>query len=187
AVESGSEHPIARAVTKAADERGLALSTIRDFQALAGAGARAVVVGSRTEQEVTVGRADLFEIVPEVLTGTTPSIPGTRIFVGWAGAARAALTVTDTVRETSAQAIADLAEQGLTAYLLTGDNETAARSVARAVGIPEDRVIADVRPQDKHAVVERLQRDGKVVAMVGDGVNDAAALAQADLGLAMGS
>ena len=187
AVESGSEHPIARAVTGAAAERGLALPAIRDFAALAGSGARAVVVGSRAEQEVTVGRADLFETVPASIATGDASVPGTRIFVGWDGRARAALTVTDTVRATSAAAIGDLAALGLTAYLLTGDNETAARSVARSVGIAQDRVIADVRPQDKHAVVERLQREGKVVAMVGDGVNDAAALAQADLGLAMGS
>ena len=187
AVESGSEHPIARAVTGAAVERGLTVPSIRDFAALAGSGARATVVGSRAEQEVTVGRADLFETVPaSIATGDT-SVPGTRIFVGWDGRARAALTVTDTVRETSAAAIGDLAGLGLTAYLLTGDNETAARAVARTVGIAEDHVIADVRPEDKHAVVERLQREGKVVAMVGDGVNDAAALAQADLGLAMGS
>ncbi|KAB7743996.1 heavy metal translocating P-type ATPase [Nostocoides sp. F2B08] len=187
AVESGSEHPIARAVTAAAAERGLQPPAIRDFAALAGSGARAVVVGSRSEQEVTVGRADLFETVPESLASGEMTIPGTRILVGWDGRARAALTVTDTVRGTSAAAIGDLAELGLSAYLLTGDNLTAARSVARAVGIPEDRVIADVRPEDKYAVVERLQREGKVVAMVGDGVNDAAALAQADLGLAMGS
>jgi Cu+-exporting ATPase len=187
AVESGSEHPIARAVTAAAAERGLQLPVIRDFAALAGSGARAVVVGTHAEQEVTVGRADLFETVPESLASGEMTIPGTRILVGWDGRARAAFTVTDTVRESSPRAIGELAELGLTAYLLTGDNATAARSVARAVGIPEDQVIADVRPEDKYAVVERLQREGKVVAMVGDGVNDAAALAQADLGLAMGS
>lgn len=187
AVESGSEHPIARAVTAAAAERGLQPPAIRDFAALAGSGARAVVVGTRAEQEVTVGRADLFETVPESLAAGEMTIPGTRILVGWDGRARAALTVTDTVRESSPRAIGELAELGLTAYLLTGDNATAARSVARAVGIPEDHVIADVRPQDKYAVVEQLQRQGRVVAMVGDGVNDAAALAQADLGLAMGS
>jgi P-type Cu+ transporter len=187
AVEAGSEHPIARAVTTAAAERGLTLPAIRDFEALAGSGARATVVGERAEKHVVVGRADLFDTVPEVIAAGDPSVPGTRIFVGWDGRARAALTVTDTVRETSAQAVGDLADLGLTPYLLTGDNLIAARAVARAVGIAEDHVIADVRPEDKHAVVERLQREGKVVAMVGDGVNDAAALAQADLGLAMGS
>ncbi|MGA8047333.1 MAG: heavy metal translocating P-type ATPase [Dermatophilaceae bacterium] len=187
AVESGSEHPIARAVTAAAAERGLRPPSIRDFSALAGSGAHAVVVGTNAEQHVTVGRPDLFDTVPDSLVSGEMTIPGTRILVGWDGRARAALTVTDTVRQTSRQAIGELAELGLTAYLLTGDNATAARSVARAVGIPEDQVIADVRPEDKYAVVERLQREGKVVAMVGDGVNDAAALAQADLGLAMGS
>ncbi len=187
AVEAGSEHPIARAIVTAAHERGIEVPAITDFAALAGSGARAVIVGSRSQQEVLVGRADLFDTVPDALHPSDNAIPGTTIYVGWEGTARAALTVTDTVRETSAAALRELAGLGLTAYLLTGDNARAARSVARAVGIPEDRVIADVRPEDKYAVVERLQREGKVVAMVGDGVNDAAALAQADLGLAMGS
>ena len=187
AVESGSEHPIARAITDAAAERGITLPTTRDFTALTGSGARATIVGSSTEQEVTVGRADLFDTVPNRLRPTESAVPGTTIYLGWDSVARAALTVTDTVRGTSAHAIGALADLGLTAYLLTGDNARAAQAVAREVGIPTDRVIADVRPEDKYAVVERLQREGKVVAMVGDGVNDAAALAQADLGLAMGS
>ena len=187
AVESGSEHPIAQAIVTAASARGLRLPRIADFESLTGSGARATVIGSRAEQEVVVGRADLFDAVPDSLRPTGDSVPGTTVYLGWDGRARAALTVTDTIRETSASALADLAAQGLTAYLLTGDNERAARAVARQVGIPADRVIADVRPEDKHAVVERLQQEGKVVAMVGDGVNDAAALAQADLGLAMGS
>jgi Cu+-exporting ATPase len=105
----------------------------------------------------------------------------------WDGAARAIFVVADTVKPTSRAAIATLRSLGLTPMLLTGDNERAARSVGAAVGIAADAVIAGVLPVDKVAVIERLQAEGRVVAMVGDGVNDAAALAAADLGIAMGS
>jgi len=107
--------------------------------------------------------------------------------VGWDGAARGVLSVADAVKSTSAEAVALLRGLGLRPILLTGDNEAVARSVARAVGIDEADVVAGVLPGGKLALVERLQREGHVVAMVGDGVNDAAALAQADLGLAMGT
>jgi P-type Cu+ transporter len=109
----------------------------------------------------------------------------TAILVGWDGALCAVLVVADTVKPTSAQAISELRALGLRPVLLTGDNAAAARAVADAVGI--DEVVAEVLPEDKVAVVQRLQAEGGVVAMVGDGVNDAAALAQADLGLAMGT
>src|SRR5690606_15366180 len=109
----------------------------------------------------------------------------TAIAVGWDGRARAVLVVSDVVKPTSAEAVAELRRLGLTPILLTGDNEKAARAVAAEVGI--DEVIAEVLPADKVDVVKRLQAEGRVVAMVGDGVNDAAALAQADLGLAMGT
>ena len=148
---------------------------------LPGAGASARIKGT----EVTVGRADLFDDVPRALA--RPATDGTTVWVGWDGRAHASLTVADTVRPTSAGAVHDLELAGLTPYLLTGDHDRAALTVARDVGIPAARVLADVRPEDKHATIAALQGRGRVVAMVGDGVNDAAALAQADLGIAMGT
>ncbi|GAA4404183.1 heavy metal translocating P-type ATPase [Fodinibacter luteus] len=181
AVEAGSEHPVARAVVDAAANRAIDVPRATDFVALPGAGARAVIKGT----EVSVGRADLFDDVPRELA--RPTVDGTTVWVGWDGRAHASLTVSDTVRRSSQRAIRDLADAGLPAYLLTGDHDQAALTVARDVGIPVGRVLADVRPEDKHAMVADLQARGKVVAMVGDGVNDAAALAQADLGIAMGT
>ena len=181
AVESGSEHPVARAVVAAAAQRAIDVPRATDFVALPGAGARARI----RDTEVTVGRADLFDEVPRELS--RPTVDGTTVWVGWDGRAHASLTVADTVRRSSQRAIRDLTDAGLPAYLLTGDHDAAALAVARDVGIPVGRVLADVRPEDKHAMIADLQRRGKVVAMVGDGVNDAAALAQADLGIAMGS
>lgn len=181
AVESGSEHPVARAIVEAARSRALSLPPTTGFEALPGSGARASVKGT----EVVVGRADLFDEVPAGLA--RPTVDGTTVWVGWDGVARASLTVADTVRRSSQRAVRDLAAAGLPAYLLTGDHDQAALTVARDVGIPVGRVIADVRPEQKHAMVADLQRKGRVVAMVGDGVNDAAALAQADLGIAMGT
>ncbi len=181
AAEAGSEHPVARAVVTAAASRAIDVPRATDFVSLPGSGVRAQV----EDTEVTVGRADLFGEVPAELA--RPTVAGTTVWVGWGGRAHASLTVADTVRESSAQAIRDLTEAGLPAYLLTGDHDVAALAVAREVGIPVGRVLADVRPEDKHAMIADLQSRGKVVAMVGDGVNDAAALAQADLGIAMGS
>ncbi|HPV91000.1 MAG TPA: heavy metal translocating P-type ATPase [Ornithinibacter sp.] len=181
AVETGSEHPVARAVVTAAASRAIDVPRATDFVSLPGAGARAIIKGT----EVTVGRADLFDDLPQELA--RPTVDGTTVWVGWGGRAHASLTVADTVRRSSQRAVRDLAELGLPAYLLTGDHDQAALTVARDVGIPVGRVIADVRPEDKHAMIADLQKRGKVVAMVGDGVNDAAALAQADLGIAMGT
>ncbi len=181
AVEAGSEHPVAAAVVGAARARGLEVPPATDFESLPGAGARARV----KDTVVTVGRADLFDEVPVDIS--RPTVDGTTVWVGWDGRAHASLTVADTVRRSSARAIRDLTDAGLPTYLLTGDHDRAALSVARDVGIPASRVVADVRPQDKHAMIARLQASGKVVAMVGDGVNDAAALVQADLGIAMGT
>ncbi|MBM6401689.1 cadmium-translocating P-type ATPase [Phycicoccus sp. MQZ13P-5] len=181
AVEAGSEHPVAKAVLAAARSRALAVPEASDFEALPGSGAQALIKGTR----VTVGRADLFDTVPADVA--SPSAEGTTVWVGWDGTARASLTVADTVRRSSGRAVRALDESGMVCYLLTGDHDRAALTVARDVGIPVGRVVADVRPEDKHAMVADLQQRGRVVAMVGDGVNDAAALAQADLGIAMGS
>ena len=182
AVEAGSEHPLAQAVVTGARERGLEIPDVTGFVSLPGQGARATI----KDTEVTVGKADLFDRVPEPIASVAST--GSTVYVGWGGTARAALTVADEVRGTSAAAIGTLTRDlGLTAYLLTGDNERTARAVATEVGIDPAHVLADVLPQAKHEAIVALQRQGKVVAMVGDGVNDAAALAQADLGIAMGS
>ncbi|WP_347354759.1 heavy metal translocating P-type ATPase [Intrasporangium sp.] len=183
AVEQGSEHPIARAIVAAAQQARIDLPRITDFAANPGEGASARIRGT----EVTVGKAALFDTVADSLVTHARTHPGTTVFVGWDGTAHAVLTVGDTVRDSSRAAVARLRELGLTPYLLTGDAEGNARSVADQVGIEPANVRADVLPTDKHAIVTQLQQQGKVVAMVGDGVNDAAALAQADLGLAMGS
>jgi Cu+-exporting ATPase len=188
AVEAASEHPIAQAVAGAAAARTGALPPASDFANVAGLGVRGVVEGAA----LVVGRrrllADWSVPLPAELERAAAEAEDagrTAIVVGWDGAARGVLVVADAVKPTSAAAVRQLRELGLTPILLTGDNDTVARSVAAEVGI--ERVIAEVLPQEKVDVVKRLQAEGRVVAMVGDGVNDAAALAQADLGLAMGT
>ncbi|MFE9028147.1 heavy metal translocating P-type ATPase [Streptomyces iakyrus] len=188
ALEHSSEHPIARAVADGALEKLGALPTPEDFANVPGLGVQGVVEG----HAVLVGRERLLAEwamgLPEGLAraGAAAEEAGrTAIAVAWDGEARAVLEVADAVKDTSAEAVGRLRALGLTPILLTGDNEAVARSVAREVGIEE--VIAEVLPQDKVDVVKRLQSEGRSVAMVGDGVNDAAALAQADLGLAMGT
>ncbi|WP_371603784.1 heavy metal translocating P-type ATPase [Streptomyces sp. NBC_01220] len=189
ALEHASEHPIAQAVaTGATDRTGTPLPTPEDFTSIPGLGVQGIVEG----HAVLVGRprllADAGIALPDALAAamTEAAAQGrTAIAVAWDGEARGAVEVADAVKETSAQAVADLRALGLTPILLTGDNRAVAESVARAVGI--DEVRAEVLPEEKAHVIERLQADGRSVAMVGDGVNDAAALATADLGLAMGT
>ncbi|MGI5375597.1 heavy metal translocating P-type ATPase [Streptomyces sp. CA-251387] len=182
AVEHASEHPVARAVAAGAEERLGRLPEVTGFENVPGRGVRGRVEG----HDVAVGR--LFEALPTELAraGEEAERGGrTAVVVGWDGVARGVVAVADAVKETSAEAVRELRALGLTPVLLTGDNRAVAEAVARAVGV--DQVIAEVLPEDKVEAVRRLQREGRSVAMVGDGVNDAAALATADLGLAMGT
>jgi P-type Cu+ transporter len=187
-VEDASEHPIAQAIAAGARAEIGDLSPVESFTNVEGLGVMGVVDG----HAVVAGRVRLLadwslHLTDELAVAMTAaeSLGQTPIAAGWDGEVRAVIVVADTVKPTSAEAVASLKELGLRPVLLTGDNERAARAVAAQVGI--DDVIAEVLPQDKVDVVRRLQGEGQVVAMVGDGVNDAAALAQADLGLAMGT
>ncbi|WP_374108951.1 heavy metal translocating P-type ATPase [Pseudonocardia sp. ICBG1293] len=192
ALERASEHPVATAVAAAATERVGDLPAVSDFANHEGLGVQGVVDG----HAVLVGRPRLLEQWAVPLSEDLAAVAAdeaargrTTVAVAWDGAARAVLVVADTVKPTSAEAIAEFRRLGLRPVLLTGDNRAVAETVAREVGIEPgpDTVVADVLPAEKLAVVERLQEQGRVVAMVGDGVNDAAALARADLGLAMGT
>ncbi|WP_406445257.1 heavy metal translocating P-type ATPase [Streptomyces sp. NBC_01613] len=182
AVEHASEHPVARAVAAGAEERVGRLPAVEGFENVPGRGARGRVEG----RDVAVGR--LFADLPEELAHAKDQAERdgrTAVVVGWDGVARGVVAVADAIKETSAEAVRELRALGLTPVLLTGDNRVVAEAVAHAVGI--EQVIAEVLPEDKVEAVRRLQGEGRTVAMVGDGVNDAAALATADLGLAMGT
>ncbi|GAB2507492.1 heavy metal translocating P-type ATPase [Paramicrobacterium agarici] len=193
ALEDASEHPIARAIATAAERTGT-LPRVEDFTNVEGLGVQGVVTDGESSHAVLVGRPRLLAewsqpLTPELESAMDAAAASgqTTVAVGWDGAARGILIVADAIKPTSAEAIARLRSLGLTPMLLTGDNETVAQSVAEAVGIDRENVIAEVLPAEKVAVITRLQGEGKRVAMVGDGVNDAAALAQADLGLSMGT
>jgi Cu+-exporting ATPase len=187
-LEHASEHPIARAIAVGALARVGPLPVPESFQNAAGLGVQGVVEG----HSVLVGRekllADWSVELPRELAEAKRAAEAegrTAVAVAWDGRVRGILSVADAVKDTSAQAVAELRALGLSPVLLTGDNRVVAESVAKSVGI--DEVIAEVLPEDKVDVIKRLQAEGRTVAMVGDGVNDAAALATADLGLAMGT
>ncbi len=188
AVEDASEHPVARAIAAGAAQRVGVLPAVSGFANVPGRGVKGTVDG----RSVLVGRTPMLtengERLPADLEQAITSAEQsgrTAVVIAWDGRARGVFVVADAVKDTSAEAVQQLRRLGLTPILLTGDNATVARTVADQVGI--DQVIAEVLPQDKADVIVRLQREGKVVAMIGDGVNDAAALARADLGLAMGT
>ncbi|MEU2748146.1 heavy metal translocating P-type ATPase [Streptomyces collinus] len=182
AVEHASEHPVGRAIALGAEESAGRLPEAETFENVPGRGVRGRVEG----RDVAVGR--LFDELPPELARARDEAERagrTAVVAGWDGTARAVLAVADSVKETSAEAVRELRALGLTPVLLTGDNRAVAETVAAAVGI--EQVVAEVLPEDKVDAVRRLQAEGRVVAMVGDGVNDAAALATADLGLSLGT
>lgn len=188
AIEDSSEHPIAQAIARGATQEVGDLPSPSEFSNVEGKGVRGTVEG----RSVVVGRESLLAETRMALSPAVASAKSnaerqgkTVVAIGWDGQARGILIVADTVKPTSAEAVAAMKQLGLTPVLLTGDNEAVARQIASEVGI--DEVIAEVLPSQKVDVVSRLQREGRTVAMVGDGVNDAPALAQADLGLAMGT
>jgi Cu+-exporting ATPase len=188
ALEDGSEHPVARAVAEAGRARG-ALPAVLELGNVAGLGVRGVVAAAGGNRSVVVGRPQLLDepLPAELLAALTDANDAgrTAVVVAWDGRARGVLAVADTVKPTSAEAVRRLRGLGLDPLLLTGDNAAVARAVAAEVGIEE--VVAGVLPAGKVEVVARLQSEGRTVAMVGDGTNDAAVLAQADLGIALGT
>jgi Cu+-exporting ATPase len=189
AVEQGSEHPLAEAIVRMATERGLSLSTADGFVAIPGVGVRGSVDG----HAVLAGNEGLLAeagVDPAPLAGMAEeaaAAASTPVLVAVDGRAAGVIGIADTVKPESAEAITRLHAAGLQVWMLTGDRALVARVIGAEVGIPPERILAEVRPDAKAARVAELQAGGAVVAMVGDGINDAPALAQADLGVAIGT
>ncbi|QIG79752.1 heavy metal translocating P-type ATPase [Stakelama tenebrarum] len=186
-LEASSAHPLAHAITEAAEDRGLTIAPVADFASVSGKGVTGTIDGRR----VAIGNAAMMEqegadiAALEADAEAARGDGATAMFVAVDGAAAGMVVVADAIKPTTPEAIAALHAEGLRIVMLTGDNETTARAVAAKLGI--DDVIAQVLPEDKDAAVARLQQEGRVVAMAGDGVNDAPALARADIGIAMGT
>jgi Cu+-exporting ATPase len=186
-LERASQHPLAAAVVEAASERGLALATVAGFDAPVGKGVTGTVEGRR----LVVGNLRMLQDAGIDAGGLAAEADRLRqdgatvVFVAIDGAAAGAIAIADPIKSTTPAALAALREAGVRVVMLTGDNATTARAVAAKLGI--DEVEAEVLPEDKRRVVERLRREGRVVGMAGDGVNDAPALAAADVGVAMGT
>jgi copper-transporting P-type ATPase V len=191
AVEADSEHPIGAAIAAAARQQG-DVPAAHGFQSVAGQGVHAEVAGNGGPVRVWAGRrklaADAGLLVPQALEAAAERLEQegrTAVLVGWQGETRGVLGVADTLKDGAADLVGRLHEMGLEVVMLTGDNQATAEAIAAAVGV--DRVLAEVLPADKVGEIARLQAEGRVVAMVGDGVNDAPALVQADLGIAIGT
>jgi Cu+-exporting ATPase len=193
ALEAGSEHPLGAAIVARARDDGLGDGPVAGFVAIAGGGVEGIVMGATGPRAVLVGSRHLMDergidLSALAETATAGASAGrTVVYVAIDGAAAGCIAIGDHVKPTAADAVRSLGERGIEVWLLTGDGRATAEAVGRTVGIPEERIEADVRPADKAAFVERLRARGRVVAMVGDGINDAPAIAGADLGVALGT
>jgi Cu+-exporting ATPase len=187
AVEVGSEHPLGEAIVRAATHRGTELPPVTGFEAVAGHGIRGLVDGRR----VLLGNRHFFHCEGIDVAGADEAMRRleqqgkTAMILGVDGKVTGIIAVADTLKPEAQEAVGALRSEGIEVVLLTGDNERTAKAIARQLGI--DHVIAEVLPGDKAQIIRRLQSEGKMVAMVGDGVNDAPALATADIGIAIGS